>query len=453
MKKKTITLLLCAVLLFSCALNAFAAAPVDRFSHFLVRVPWTDGQFEDVKSGDWYYDALVSSYKMGIIKGSSDSTFSPNSDITIAETIKIAASINSLFHTADTVFAESDPWYRSYVDYALGKRIITQEFADYNKAATRGEFAAIMARALPPELLGQMNVIQSSSIPDVSYSSYYAGPVYLLYRAGILTGCDSKGSFRPDRSITRAEAAVIAARIMNETQRREFTLTAKEKPIVDGEAVFRDCSNAVFYLEMFDAENKLVANASGFFIDENGTAVTCWHAINKGVSAKITLANTGEKFDVEGIYDFDDDNDWAVIKVKGSGFEYLEIGDSSSVVGGSTVYALGSPLGLQNTITQGLICNPLRVEDGTKFILFSAAISSGSSGGALINKYGQVIGITAASYVYGESLNLAVDISYIDRAVRGGLMSRDDCIALMAKEAFAEAGIEPEAPAESEKDE
>lgn len=442
--KKIITLLLCLVLLLSCSSFAFADAPVDRFSHLLVRVPWIEGQLEDVDPSDWYYDALVSSYKMGIIKGSSDTTFSPNDNITIAETIKIAASISSLFYTADTVFEESDPWYRSYVDYALDKRIITQEYEDYNKVATRGDFAAIMARALPAKLLGDINIIQSGTIPDVTYADTYAGPVYLLYRAGVLTGCNENGSFCPSRNISRAEAAVIVGRIMNESQRKNFTLTTAAKPIVDGEMVFRDCSNAVFYLEMYDAEGKPCGNASGFFIDENGTAVTCWHAISLGVTAKITLANTGEKFEVEGIYDFDEVNDWAVIKVKGSGFEFLEIGDSSSIVGGSTVYALGSPLGLQNTITQGLICNPLRIEDGTEYILFSAAISSGSSGGALINKYGQVIGITAATYVYGQNLNLAIDISYIDRAVRGGLMTRDECYALLAKEAFEKAGIETE---------
>ena len=77
------------------------------------------------------------------------------------------------------------------------------------------------------------------------------------------------------------------------------------------------------------------------------------------------------------------------------------------------MYAIGSPKGLQNTITTGIISNPSREDGGIKYIQTSAAISAGSSGGALINKYGQVIGITSGSYLGGQNLNVALPMTYV----------------------------------------
>jgi hypothetical protein len=83
-------------------------------------------------------------------------------------------------------------------------------------------------------------------------------------------------------------------------------------------------------------------------------------------------------------------------------------------VGGATVYAIGSPLGLQNTISAGIISNPARVDGDMTYIQMSAAISPGSSGGALLNKYGQVIGITSATYTSGQNLNLSIPLTYLE---------------------------------------
>ncbi len=169
-----------------------------------------------------------------------------------------------------------------------------------------------------------------------------------------------------------------------------------------------------FYVEVYDLKGNLINSGSGFFIDSMGTGVTNFHVINRAHEVKITRSDTGEVYDVLGVYDYDAEEDWAILKVDGTGLPYLKPASESTVVGGATVYAIGSPLGLQNTISQGLISNPKRAdESGVTYIQTSAAISPGSSGGALINKYGEVVGITSASYVYGQNLNLALPISYI----------------------------------------
>lgn len=197
------------------------------------------------------------------------------------------------------------------------------------------------------------------------------------------------------------------------------TSASSESAELTAEQIYARCAPAVFYLEVYDEAGNVIRTGSGFFLDSEGTAVTNYHVINGGYSAKATVSDTGKVYDVAGIYNYSAESDWAVIRVDGSGFSYLPAGAASTVAGGATVFAIGSPLGLQNTMTQGIISNPCREEGGINFIQTSAAISKGSSGGALINKYGAVIGITTATYLAGQNLNLAVPLSYVDRSVAG----------------------------------
>lgn len=196
---------------------------------------------------------------------------------------------------------------------------------------------------------------------------------------------------------------------------RGYTTTrpSSRKTELNAEQVYAKCSSAVFFLEIYDRLGQNIATGSGFFLDKEGTAVTNYHVIDDAYSAKVVLPDSTKKYDVLGVYSYSEQEDWAILKVNGSDFDYLPIGDSGTAVGGATVFALGSPLGLQNTISQGLVSNPNRIEDGMSYIQISAPISSGSSGGALLNKYGEVIGITSASYVKGQNLNLAIPMTYV----------------------------------------
>ena len=183
---------------------------------------------------------------------------------------------------------------------------------------------------------------------------------------------------------------------------------------LNAEQVYEKCSSAVFYIEVANRIGEVYATGSGFFISSDGTAVTNYHVINGAYSAKITLSTTKQQYTVVGVYDYDANEDWAILKIDGSGFPYLEIAEGATVIGGAKCYAIGSPQGLQNTISDGIISNPAQDLGGVSFIQISAAISHGSSGGALINKYGQVIGITSAGYEEGENLGFAIPISVIN---------------------------------------
>lgn len=185
------------------------------------------------------------------------------------------------------------------------------------------------------------------------------------------------------------------------------------KPVLDSEQVYAKCSSSVFRIDVYDAHGTAFASGSGFFIDKDGTAVTNYHVLDGAHSATITLTN-GDVYNILGVYDYDKTNDWAVVQVECGDYNCLTIGDKSTIVGGAKVYALGSPLGLDDTFSDGMISNANRVVDDVNYIQISAPISHGSSGGALINKYGEVIGICSAGFVDGQNLNLAIPITAID---------------------------------------
>ena len=83
----------------------------------------------------------------------------------------------------------------------------------------------------------------------------------------------------------------------------------------------------------------------------------------------------------------------------------------NKLVRGQRVVAIGSPLGLFNTVSDGII-SAFRVrENGTRMIQFTAPISSGSSGGAVLDMYGRLIGISTSGFDEAQNINLAVDIN------------------------------------------
>jgi S1-C subfamily serine protease len=92
---------------------------------------------------------------------------------------------------------------------------------------------------------------------------------------------------------------------------------------------------------------------------------------------------------------------------------YLRLADSDLAVEGSTVYALGNPLALVHTITDGIVANVYREVDGNIFFQFTAPISFGSGGSPVLNTLGQVVGVASSSFSYGQNMNLAVPANLI----------------------------------------
>ena len=235
MKKRILSLLTACVLLLGTTPAAFAA-----LSNFISERSYA-GQFTDVPASAWYYENVKTAYELGLVNGSSASTYSPDDNITVAEVQTLVARIHSTYY-GNTIAPVSGAWYTPYIEYCIehidreicsmaymqdGGRV----FAD--TPASRTYFAYLMYAALPYSEYTHINTIVNGALPDVDDIVFMDADarIYTLYRAGILTGSDAYGTFNPDTNITRAEVAAIVSRMIDPTQRISFTLQGKPQTI------------------------------------------------------------------------------------------------------------------------------------------------------------------------------------------------------------------------------
>lgn len=418
MKKRLTALMLIFVLMLSLGTGALAAG----LGNFQKINTFKNGQFTDLSSAHWGYANVKTAYEYGLMKGESDTAFAPDSNLTVAATITMAARLHSVYETGKESFVQGDPWYQCYVDYALEEDLITEEYINYDAQIQRWEFARILGRALPDSVLQAINDVEDGAIPDVADNLSFAPDVYRLYRAGILTGSDG-GAFSPYSMILRSEAAAIISRMVDSSLRRTFSLSANSQgsALTAGE-VYEKTKDSVFYIEVYDKNGTAFATGSGVFLSASGAAVTNYHVIENAQSARIRTED-GSIYDVTGVYDTSATNDLAILQIQGSGFTPAALGDSQNLCTGGTVYALGSPLGLEGTFSSGIISNTSRLVNGVPYIQITVPISHGSSGGALLNDRGELIGVTSAGFTDGQNLNLAIPVQLVSTMRQSGQLT------------------------------
>lgn len=207
--------------------NANWIVGLDNFE--LVKT-YESGTFSDVSDTAWYVSNVKTAYEYGLMEGTSQSVFNPNGNLTLAAAIIIASRINGIYYYGfPPLFEDVDgePWeysYTPYINYAKGQNIIKADYLNYSTSATRAEFAKILAAAINPLEFEEINRIDDGAIPDVPANADYADAVYMLYRAGVLTGSDATGKFNPNSTITRAAAAAIITRIIDPDLRQAVEL-------------------------------------------------------------------------------------------------------------------------------------------------------------------------------------------------------------------------------------
>lgn len=207
--KKLLSFLLVLCLMLSLAVPAFAAHSMDNFQ----KVKAYHNDFTDVPSDHWARNAVATCYEYGLMNGASATTFNLGGNLTVAEALVMAAQVDQIYKTGTTAIqpATEGPWYQTFVDYCVNTGIIKSgTFSDYNAKATRAQMAGIFAHALPDSTF---TVLSLCTPPDVTDTTPYSAEITTLYTAGILSGSDDYGTFHPDNSISRAEAAVILSRL------------------------------------------------------------------------------------------------------------------------------------------------------------------------------------------------------------------------------------------------
>jgi S1-C subfamily serine protease len=137
--------------------------------------------------------------------------------------------------------------------------------------------------------------------------------------------------------------------------------------------------SAVILIEVFDDEKKPIGSGSGFFVSDDGFLITNYHVIEKASSA-VAKADNGGVFPIKGVVQFDRENDLVVLAVEGRDLPFLPLGNTSKVEAGDHIAVIGNPLGLEGSLSEGIVAAKREQAPGDhQWLQITAPISPGSS--------------------------------------------------------------------------
>jgi tetratricopeptide (TPR) repeat protein len=190
-------------------------------------------------------------------------------------------------------------------------------------------------------------------------------------------------------------------------------------------------------IETFDSRNEKLSRGSGFFIEAD-RIVTNRHVIEGAFRAEIH-SSTGAVYPVKGVLAVDAEGDIAVLKIESpANVRPLPL-DKTSPQEGESVVVIGNPLGLEGSVTNGIVSAVRDIPTFGRIIQITAPISSGSSGSPVVNMQGQVIGIATLQITGGQSVNFAIPSERISQLQISAPMSLSDLVAASGRNKRAKA--------------
>jgi S1-C subfamily serine protease len=181
--------------------------------------------------------------------------------------------------------------------------------------------------------------------------------------------------------------------------------TDKQLSVAD---IVRQKSDAVVQIVVTDKAGNDLGLGSGFIVSADGKIITNFHVI-KGAHSAVAKLTNGSFFPVDGVLAADIDGDLVLLKVQGKGLPFLTLSSTTGLQVGDRVVAIGSPLGLEGTVSDGIV-SALRSETPAKnWIQTTAPVSHGNSGGPLLDMHGSVVGVITwgVNLEQGQNLNFA----------------------------------------------
>ncbi len=289
---KIAKVLLITVLVAAMALTASAA---------FEKTKTYSGSFTDVSESAWYAKEVAAAYELGFIDGMSDTSFSPDTTVTVAQGITMACRVHAAYNNKTVATVEGGQWYDAYVNYAKENGIIdNNQFDSYTRELKRYEMAELFYDAMPKGYFNAINDV--SFIPDVPMGAMYQDKLLELYNAGIVMGSDEYGTFNPENSIKRSECAAIINRVAipenrvkgelaDFTSDNAYTLCYNES--MDG---YKEGINSGWVLDNRGGTAKLDNSAFGSITDVSTKYGTAWirefNYIPKGEIVLETRLNT-----------------------------------------------------------------------------------------------------------------------------------------------------------------
>lgn len=174
---------------------------------------------------------------------------------------------------------------------------------------------------------------------------------------------------------------------------------------------------SVVMITVHDYSGEAFAGGSGIMIGRKGYILTNNHVLEDGSFFSIRIENDEQTYRTKEIIKYNQVLDLAVIRIDRA-LDPLPVYHGPQLSRGQKVVAIGSPLGYFNSVSDGIISS-IRVLDDVQMIQYTAPGAPGSSGGALLNMYGEVIGIVSASSRGSQGINWAVGYEFINMFVQG----------------------------------
>ncbi len=347
------------------------------------------------KSSGYAKQAISELSGNDIITGDQYGNFNPHDSITRAQMITLIVRVLELDtenvpENATFKDVPKNHWAFPYVEAAYKAGIVTGISRDtfgVNEINTREQMAAMFVRGLgvsETEINQAYDTINIDKLTDKSSISGWS-KVYVEYAlaAGLMTGTSTK-TFGPKQSAKREQAAVVTHRFIDGMD---------ESLTLDEFAAFRE---SVVMVEAYDNKGNIMNQGSGFSVAK-GLFMTSYHVL-EGSSKYVITDSKGNRHEVQGIVKYDPDLDFAIIKtVEAVDIVPLQTGPADDIRSGAKIVTASNHQGLQNIISEGSINEIKTIEyadtDSVDLILTNAPLGPVSSGGALFDMKGNVIGI------------------------------------------------------------
>lgn len=213
-------------------------------------------EYTDVNSKHWAHEAVKAMSDKTIIKGYPNGSFQPNHTVTYGEFIKMAMIADT---GEDAGNAAAGHWATNYYNKALEQKYFTVNNIgsfQLGSSITRGDMALIISSILGDVKIENYNEIQKG-ISDVSYQTKHEYDITKAYAYGILTGY-TDNTFKPDKTLTRAESAMVIYRLVDESK-RELPGGGKEEPVKAFKIV-----NTADYVDVSTVKNVKTSNTGDF---------------------------------------------------------------------------------------------------------------------------------------------------------------------------------------------
>lgn len=189
--------------------------------------------------------------------------------------------------------------------------------------------------------------------------------------------------------------------------------------IMDLPTLVKDVKRAIAVIHTYDRKDQPLGQGTGFFINKHGHAISNFHVFRGAHRAEVKLPSG--TYPVHKVLDEDPDSDLILfsVKIKSSWHGFLSFVDKSPAVG-ERIVVIGNPLGLEATVSDGIVSAHRKLDPFGSVIQITSPISPGSSGSPVLNLSGEVIGVATFQYRQGQNLNFAIPIAKAKKLVSTG---------------------------------